>query len=193
MKKIALYLVLTLLAVQASWGMALGLSLPDAITKADIIAHIRIDDDLEIIPIFIKTKTADGKTTFPPNSVDPKKYRKIATASLFYAFKASGSEDKIKILHTNGFTCPNVIYRKEKEYIVFLRKDPDSDHYVTMNSYAGQFKIEDGHVTGFYLMDGYKRPEDLRLPYERVATFLKESIQKETKPANDPEPAIIRK
>lgn len=190
MKKITLHLVLTILAVQVSWGMAAGLSLPDAITKADIIAHIRIDDDLELIPMFTKTKTSDGKITYSPNSTDPQKYRKIATASVVYAFKAPETENKIKILHTNGFTCPNVIYRKGKEYIVFLRKETDSNHYVTMNSYAGQFKIEDGHVMGFYLMDGYKRPEDLRLPYERVTTFLKESIQR-THSANGARPLII--
>ena len=179
MKKIAIYLALTLSAVQACWGMAMGLSLPGAITKADIIAHIRIDDDSAITPPSTRNQTADGKITVSNHSADPKKYTKIATASLVHAFKASKTGDKIKILHTNGFTFPNVIYRKGKEYIVFLRKELDADHYVTMNSYTGQFKIENGLVTGFYLIDGYKRPDDLHLPYERVATFLNESIQKQ--------------
>ena len=48
-----------------------------------------------------------------------------------------------------------------------------------MNYYNGQFKIEEGQVVRFYLMPGYKDPEDLRMPYERVTAFLEELMQKQ--------------
>jgi hypothetical protein len=179
MKKIALYFIVALFSITTSWGMAVGLSIPDALERADIIAHIRIEDDVEIMPAIIRTKTDDGKVAFSTNSTDPEKYRKIATASLIHTFKAPQGQDKIKIRHTNGYVCPNVRYQKGKEYIVFLRKEADSDHYVTMNFYAGQFKIEEGQVVAFYLMPGYKHPDDLRLPYGRVSVFLNDAIQKQ--------------
>jgi hypothetical protein len=179
MKKITLHLLLPLLAIHVCWGMAVGLSLPDAIEKADIIAHIRIDDDLEVIPGFTKSQTDDETFTISTNSTNPGEYRKIATASLIHAFKASGGQDKIKIRHTNGFTCPNVRYQKGGEYIVFLRKEVGSDFYVTMNYYAGQFELEGDQVVAFYLMPDYKHPDDLRLPYGRVAEILNNAIQKQ--------------
>jgi len=179
MKTIALNCFLALLAVSASWGMAFGLTLPDASNRADIVAHIRVDDDLEVSPRFKHTRNADGSVTVSSSSDDPNAYTKIATASVVRAIKGYEGSNPIKIRHTNGFGCPNVIYQKGKEYIVFLRKEPGSDYYVTMNFYAGQFKIENGQVVAFYLMHGYKHPDDLRLPYERVITFLTESIQKQ--------------
>lgn len=106
-------------------------------------------------------------------------YRNVATASLVDIFKAPEGADKITIQHTNGYACPNVRYKKGREYIVFLRKVVDSDNYVTMNYYAGQFRIENNQVLAFYLMPGYKNPDDLRLPYQRIVDFLKNAIQKQ--------------
>ncbi|HWL51688.1 MAG TPA: hypothetical protein VNQ90_04590 [Chthoniobacteraceae bacterium] len=184
MKNIALQLILCMVAIHASWGMAVGLVLPDAIKRADLIAHIRIDDDLEISPRFKRTSNADGGVTIAllGGSDDPEAYTRIATASIVHTFKGGEGTGTIKIRHTNGFTCPNVIYQAGEEYIVFLRKEPDSDHYLTMNHYAGQFKMEDGQVIAFYLINNYKHPDDLRLPYGRVSTFLKESIKEQESP-----------
>lgn len=179
MKRIAIQFIFSIFMMNASWGIALGLDLPDAIKRADIIAHIRVDDDLEIIPGIKHSRGAGGRIIISTNPDDRRKYRKIATASIIHNFKGYEGNQPIKIRHTNGFICPNVVYRKGGEYIVFLRKEPDSDYYVTMNSYAGQFKIEDSQVVAFYLMDGYRHPDDLRLPYERVVTFLRETIQKQ--------------
>ncbi len=177
MKKTLLSLVLVLISSHICFGMAVGLSLEDAIERADVIAHIRITDDLEVIPRFTRTESKNGTVSFSTNSNDPDKYRNLAIASIVHDFKGSIEKSEIKIQHTNGYGCPNVIYRVGEEYIVFLRKDSDSDTYVTMNFYAGQFRMEADQVVAFYLMSGYKHPDDLRLPYERVSAFLKKAIR----------------
>lgn len=181
MESLILQFIFCVLAIHASWGMAAGLVLQDAIQRADLIVHIRVDDDLEISPRFQHTRNPDGSFTmmFPGNPEDPHAYTRRATASVVHAFQGDAGGRPIKIRHSNGFTCPNVSYHKGEEYIAFLQKEPDSDHYVTMNYYAGQFKVEEGEVIAFYLMEGYKYPDDLRLPYSRVATFLKESVEKQ--------------
>jgi hypothetical protein len=179
MNRITFLCALSILGIQSSWGMAVGLFLPESIEKADIVAHIRIDEDVEIIPAWITSKTENGFTAFSSNPSEPEKYRKVATASLLHSFKAPNGIDKILIRHTNGFGCPNVRYTKGAEYIVFLQKEKDSEYYRTMNYYNGQFKIEEGQVVRFYLMPGYKYPEDLRMPYERVTAFLEELMQKQ--------------
>lgn len=181
MKKIALQLILVMLSVTVSWGSAVGLTLPEAIDKADIIAHIRIDDDLEIIPHVTQSgnhiRTDNGFTiSVTNNTTEPEKYRNRATATILDSFKGGAPGKTIQIRHTNGYTCPNVIYQTGREYIVFLHKEADSPYYVTMNYYAGQFRIEEKQVLSFYLMPGYQHPDQLRLPYEQVFRFLKQAI-----------------
>lgn len=178
MKKLAVHFILALFTINAAWGKAAGLSLPEALEQADIIAHIRIEDDLEIIPRTKRTRSDDGTITVSTNSSNPEEYRKIATASILDVFKSDKADAKIKIRHTNGYGCPNVIYQKGNEYIVFLTKEPDSEYYTTMNFYAGQFRVEEEQVTGFYLLPGYTYPDDLKAPYSRVSAFLHNVMQK---------------
>jgi hypothetical protein len=46
-----------------------------------------------------------------------------------------------------------------------------------MNLYAGQFQIEDAMVLGFYLLRGYRYPNDLRLPLAKVLDFLSQEVK----------------
>jgi len=150
-------------------GKIAGLSLEKALKEADIIAHIRITSAVQIIPYTPK--------------LDPREYRRIATATVLTSFKGCKAGDTLKLNHTNGFGCPNVIYRAECEYIVFLRKSSDEGRLDTMNLYAGQFPIEDGMVLGFYLLRGYRYPDDLRLPLTRVLDFLSCEVKTKAPPA----------
>ena len=143
-------------------GKIAGFSLEKALKEADIIAHIRITSDVQIIPYTPK--------------LDPREYRRIATATVLTSFKGCKAGDTLKLNHTNGFGCPNVIYRTECEYIVFLRKSSDEGRFDTMNLYAGQFPIQDDMVLGFYLLRGYRYPDDLRLPLARVLDFLSHEV-----------------
>jgi hypothetical protein len=52
-----------------------------------------------------------------------------------------------------------------------------------MNLYAGQFPIEDGMVLGFYLLRGYRYPDDLKLPLTRVLDFLSHEVKTKAPPA----------
>jgi hypothetical protein len=144
-------------------GKIAGFSLEKSLKEADIIAHIRIISDVEIIPYTPK--------------LDPREFRRIATATALTPLKGCKAGDTIKLNHTNGFGCPNVIYRTEGEYIVFLRKSSDEGRFDTMNLYAGQFPIEDGMVLGFYLLRGYRYQHDLRLPLSRVLDFLSNEVK----------------
>jgi hypothetical protein len=143
-------------------GKISGFSLEKSLKEADIIAHIRITSD-EIIPYAPK--------------LDPREYRRIATATVLTPFKGCKAGDTLKLNHTNGFGCPNVIYTTEREYIVFLRKSSGEGRFDTMNLYAGQFPIEDGMVLGFYLLRGYRYPDDLKLPLTRVLDFLSREVK----------------
>ncbi len=150
-------------------GKIAGLSLEKAIEEADIIARIRIISDVQLVP-------------YTPKA-DPREYKKIATATVLTPLKGCKAGDTLKLNHTNGFGCPNVIYRTEGEYIVFLRKSSSEGHFDTMNLYAGQFPIEDGMVLGFYLLRGYRYPDDLKLPLTRVLDFLSHEVKTEAPPA----------
>jgi hypothetical protein len=140
-----------------------GFSLEKSLKEADIIAHIRVTSDVEII-------------SYAPK-LDPREYRRIATATVLTPFKGCKTGDTLKLNHTNGFGCPNVIYTTEREYIVFLRKHSDEGRFDTMNLYAGQFPIQDGMVLGFYLLRGYRYPDDLRLPLAKVLDFLSHEVK----------------
>ena len=144
-------------------GKISGFSLAKSLKEADVIARIRITSDAEIIPHTPK--------------LDPREYRRIATATVLTPFKGCKAGDTLKLNHTNGFGCPNVIYTTEHEYIVFLRKSSDEGRFDTMNLYAGQFPIEDGMVLGFYLLRGYRYPDDLRLPLTKVVDFLSHEVK----------------
>jgi hypothetical protein len=144
-------------------GKISGFSLENSLKEADIIAYIRITSDVEIIPHTPK--------------LDPREYRRIATAKVLTPFKGCKAGDTLKLNHTNGFGCPNVIYTTEREYIVFLKKSSDEGRFDTMNLYAGQFKIEDGMVLGFYLLRGYRYPDNLRLPLAKVLDFLSHEVK----------------
>ena len=82
-------------------GKIAGLSLEKAIEEADIIAHIRIISDVQLVP-------------YTPKA-DPREYKKIATATVLTPLKGCKAGDTLKLNHTNGFGCPNVIYRTEGE------------------------------------------------------------------------------
>ena len=144
-------------------GKIAGFSLENALKEAHIIAHIRITSDIQMIPYTSK--------------LDPREYRRIATATVLTSFKGSKAGDTLKLNHTNGFGCPNVIYTTEREYIVFLKKSSDEGRFDTMNLYAGQFQIEDGMVLGFYLLRGYRYPDDLRLPLAKVLDFPSHEVK----------------
>jgi hypothetical protein len=163
MKTVFLATFLFSLSCMNMSGKAAGLSLEKAIEEADIIAHIRITSDVQIIPYTPK--------------VDPREYKKIATATVLTPFKGCKAGDTIKLNHTNGFGCPNVIYRTQREYIIFLRKSSDEGRFNTMNFYSGQFPIEDGMVLGFRLLPGYRYPDDLRLPLTKVLDFLSREVK----------------
>jgi hypothetical protein len=147
-------------------GKISGFSLEKSLKEADIIAHICVTSDVEIIPYAPK--------------LDPREYRRIATATVLIPFKGCKAGDTVKLNHTNGFGCPNVIYTTEREYIVFLRKSSDEGRFDTMNLYAGQFPIQDGMVLGFYLLRGYRYPDDLRLPLAKVLDFLSHEVKSKT-------------
>jgi hypothetical protein len=113
-----------------------GFSLEKSLKEADIIAHIGVTSDVEIIPYAPK--------------LDPREYRRIATATVLTPFKGCKAGDTLKLNHTNGFGCPNVIYTTELDYIFFLRKAYDEGRFDTMNIFYGQFPLHDGFVFGFY-------------------------------------------
>ena len=144
-------------------GKISGFSLEKSLKEADIVAHIRITSDVEIIPHTPK--------------LDPREYRRIATAKVLTPFKNCKAGDTLKLNHTNGFGCPNVTYTTECEYIVFLKKSSDEGRFDTMNLYAGQFQIEDAMVLGFYRLRGYRYPDDLRLPLAKVLDFLSHEVK----------------
>src|SRR4029450_1630117 len=96
-------------------GKIAGFSLEKGLKEADIIAHIRVTSDVQIIPYAPK--------------LDPREYGRIATATVLTSFKGCKTGDTLKLNHTNGFGCPNVIYRTESEYIVFLRKSSDEGRF----------------------------------------------------------------
>lgn len=150
-------------------GKISGFSLEKSLKEADIIAYIRIISDVQIIRYAAK--------------LDPREYRRIATATVLTPFKGCKAGDTLKLNHTNGFGCPNVIYRTECEYIVFLKKSSDEGRFDTMNLYAGQFPIEDGMVLGFYLLRGYHYPDDLKLPLTRVLDLLSHELKAKAPPA----------
>jgi len=150
-------------------GKISGFSLEKSLKEADIIAHIRITSDVQIIPYAPK--------------LDPREYRRIAAATVLTSFKGCKAGDTLKLNHTNGFGCPNVIYTTEREYIVFLKKSSAEGRFDTMNLYAGQFQIEDGMVLGFYLLRGYRYPDDLRLPLAKVLDFLSHEVKTKAAPA----------
>lgn len=179
MKKFAIHFILAFFTINAAWGKAAGLSLPEALEQADIIAHIRIDNDFEIIPSTNGVRDDHGTINLAMNSENPRQYRKTATALILQAFKSDQEGKTIEIRHTNGFACPNVVYQKGNEYVVFLKKEPNSEYYTTMNFYAGQFRVEEEQVTGFYLLPGYTHPDDLKVPYSRVSAFLHDAMQKQ--------------
>lgn len=181
MRKVFLLFILVFSACYDLWGSAAGLSLPAAVETADLIARIRIDEDVEVIPLLTATRSDNGKVVYSTTSENPEEYRKVATASIVESFKGGRTGDQIKIRHTNGYGCPNVIYQKGTEYIVFLQKESDSNKYVTMNYYAGQFRVEGQQILGFYLMPGYKHPESGRLHSEQVTAILRAAIQKAEK------------
>jgi predicted small lipoprotein YifL len=182
MKLAALHLILALFTIRAACGLAAGLSMPEAVVEADVIAHIRVVDDVEVVPDSITKR--DGNTlTVSMNIEKLGEYRHVATAKLVETFKGAAGEKTIEIRHTNGFGCPNVHYKNGDDCLVFLRKEPGTDRYVTMNFYAGKFPIEDGGVRGFYIMPNFVREKDSILPYARVAAFLTEAVREHGKSA----------
>lgn len=132
----AIAVAFTILAVASTFGKSGGISVLDGIQNADVIARVRIDDDFEVLPRY-----ASGQNL--------REYRNLATASLIETFRAPPGVDKIKIQHMNSLACPNVIYTKGREYVVFLQKAVDSEGYVTMGTNSGQFRIEDDQVARF--------------------------------------------
>lgn len=185
MKNFALAFFLTLVGTHASWGKAVDLSLPEAIAEADIIARIRVDDDVSLVPLKV-TRTPDGKVQMSRTLTEFQEYLNLATVTIVQSFKGDLREgSEIKLLHTTCF-CPSVIYEKGREYVVFLRKRTDSDRYETMNYYAGQFPIEGDKVTVFYLIRGFSDAKDGLLPYKQVSAFLKEAIEKQKRAVTGP-------
>ncbi len=182
MKSVAIFLVLAFLSIDQSWAKAAGLP-ADVFESADLIARIRVDDDIEVIPIPRYGRDYNDKGIVSPETVKaavaaaPREYRKLATASIIQAFKGGKSGDKIKIRHTNSLACPNVFYKKDAEYLVFLTKEPDFSAYVTMSSYNGQFPIEANQIFSPYRIPGYSgKFSDGHAPYARVANFLRSAV-----------------
>lgn len=182
MKSLALHLFLVLCMIRTASGKAAGLP-EDVVEKADLIAYVRVADNLDLLADIKSEKVRDPKYVESLSALleefkDSSKYREIATATPLQVFKGPTDVAAVKIRHTNGYGCPNVSYAKDKGYIVFLQKEAGSDCYVTMCYYNGQFPVEDGKVAGFYLMPRGDSLGNSKPPYEQVAAFLKEAVQK---------------
>ena len=184
MKSLAVFLVLAFLSVDQSWAKA-GPLPTDVFESADLIARVRIDDDLEVIPTpqYGRDYTAEGIVSADvvkaATSAKPSEYRKLATASIIQTFKGGKAGEKIQIRHTNDLVCPNIHYKKGGQYLVFLTREPDSSAYVTMSTYNGQFLIEDDQIFSPYRIPGYNgKFSDPPAPYARVANFLRDAVAK---------------
>ena len=69
-------------------GKISGFSFEKSLKEADIIAHIRITSDVQIIPYAPK--------------LDPREYRRIAAATVLTSFKGCKAGDTLKLNHTNA-------------------------------------------------------------------------------------------
>lgn len=143
-------------------GMAMGLNLPQALQQADVIARIKILDSPESAP-----------ATGQPSPTKTNAYQRLARAEILDSAKGMKAGSIILIEHDNGFACPNIIYSKGDDCIVFARKLKNG-HYETMNTYAGCFRIEKGVVADFYLFSEQPqlatnaKPEDILSELRRL-------------------------
>ncbi len=155
-------LIFLLLITIACRGLSLGVALSEyeARNKSDLIAHIEI--------------TA---TSAPParlgTSTDQEfgRFRRVATAKVLTAVKGCNAGDTLSLNFDNGYACPNVIYQKEEECLVFLTKT-DSGAYNTMNLYCGRFSVKAGQVAYFNLMYPHGQAPELT-PLDTALDWLR--------------------
>ena len=130
MKKIILLLLSWLAITPVAFPMAVALELEPALKDADLVARVKIV----------------SVTDAPAGS----EYRKLARATVTDSAKGPKAGESIELLWDNGSICPNVIYKVGDDCIVFAKRQK-SGYFETMNTYAGQFRLENG-TTECYLL-----------------------------------------
>jgi hypothetical protein len=73
----------------------------------------------------------------------PDGFRQIADAWVLETFKGDDVPARIEINFDTGATCPNVIYKLDETYLVFLARDPDGTYTSVVTS---RYKIEAGAI-----------------------------------------------
>ena len=130
MKKIILFLLSWLAITPVAFPMAMALELEPALKDADLVAHVKI--------VSVADAPADSG------------FRQLARATITDSAKGPKAGEHIELLSDNGNICPNVLYAAGDDCVVFAKRNK-SGHFQTMNTYAGQFRIENG-TTECYML-----------------------------------------
>jgi hypothetical protein len=153
-----------------SYGAIIGLGGEELLSEADTIARVRVLDVADL-----------PKPNRPVNEEDEFVNTRISRAEIVDPLKGAVAKATIRIEHHNGLLCPNVIYAANEEYLVFLRKVPGTDRYVTIGFYSGAYQIEKHFIEGFYLFEE-KKPQQYKKANAVIAD-LRERLKQVAAPA----------
>ena len=131
MKKLILFLLSWLAITPMAFPLAACLELEPALKDADLVARVKI--------VSVANAPADSG------------FRQLARAMITDSAKGPKAGESIELLSDNGFICPNVNYAVGDDCIVFAKRRK-SGHFQTMNTSAGQFRLDKG-ATECYLFE----------------------------------------
>jgi hypothetical protein len=161
LESVAAVIALSGLLPTNAYGMIAPMGGEELLKQADVVARIRIIDVAE----------------HPGPQIGTLANRKISQFEIVESIKGPAAKTIFRIEHGNsGAACPIVVYEANGEYLVFARKVPGTDRYVTLNYSEGNYRIQKGVIEGYYIF-GEKPPQQFKKA-EAVVAELHERLKK---------------
>ncbi len=161
--KIVLYVsLLCLFSAPFAFGLAAYIPLPQKVAESDLIARVTI------------LSTQKLKST--------KRFRSIAKVMVTEAIKGVSVGQIFDLEYDNGLVCPNVLYSKNEDILIFGVK-MDNGHYYTYNTYNGKTKVKTDvkeNVISSLNVSGRALGSDNELTLDKVIQEIRKYINKES-------------
>jgi len=116
------------MAMTAASGVcarAINLPLPEKVRQSTVIARVRV----------LSTQ----------RNLQDEQHKSVARLRILEAIKGTRAGQELDLSFDNGFVCPNVIYKKGEDCLVFAEKRSDG-RYETVNAYNGKYLIRGDRV-----------------------------------------------